>query len=470
MVAITYNNYLRNIIGLGTLLRADVVKTHGLDAFTTLCEFEDDDIKTMMNGIRKDPDSPIPISALIEKRVKLACYGAQLFTMIGRPVNGQILSLRRLKQIDIHRHITKEHKDPKDEMTKVSRSYSIDKALDELPTYLRSIIGVRGVALSYVVRENETPPALQPEGPDLPYATASGSLMNELITNTPHSGGGWEEDNARVYGILVEMVKDVPMASSLKRHQRDRNGRKAYLSLVQHHLGSAQWDKIILKAEEIQNSRVWNGKNSRYTLRRHIDMHRDAYNDMVRANDHVSYEAPNERTRVTRLLRSIQANHIASIAAAKTTIEATPIKRDDFEEAADFLILNAPAQKSMPNDQRISAVDTNDKDGIEDRFYTIDEYRSLSNNQKYKLKLLREGRGEEAGKQGGNNGGNGGGGSKKTKRRNMNQKKKFKRMKSENDEMKQRIAALESGKSNDSNGDTSNKEKVVEFNQRNKNK
>ena len=44
---------------------------------------------------------------------------------------------------------------------------------------------------------------------------------------------------------------------------------------------------------------------------------------MVRAQDHVAYEAPNERTRVGRLLKSIQAEHIASIAAAKTTIEAS---------------------------------------------------------------------------------------------------------------------------------------------------
>ena len=75
-------------------------------------------------------------------------------------------------------------------------------------------------------------------------------------------------------------------------------------------------------------------------------MHRDAYNNMTRAAENVGYEVPNERTRVTRLLWSIHANHMASVAAAKTTIEATPAKRDDFESAADFLILNAPSNCS----------------------------------------------------------------------------------------------------------------------------
>ena len=283
--------------------------------------------------------------------------------------------------------------------------------------------------------------------------------MNELVTHTPHSGGGWEEDNATVYGILQEMVKEVFMASSLKRHQRTRDGREAYLSLIQHNLGSAQWDKIILKAEEVHNSRIWNGRNSRYTLKRHVDMHRDAYNDMVRANEHVTYEAPNERTRVTRLLRSIQANHIASIAAAKTTIEATPAKRDDFEAAADFLILNAPANKVMQQEQRIAALETNlnDKDAkVEDRFYTSAEYSKLTSNQKFKLKLLREQRGEEASKTG------------KRQKRNESKKKKFKKLRTENEELKQRISALESNsdKAGDNKSDKTDSSKKVQFNQR----
>ena len=83
---------------------------------------------------------------------------------------------------------------------------------------------------------------------------------------------------------------------------------------------------------------------------------------MVRAKDHVTCEAPNERTRVTRLLKSIQAGHIASIAATKTTIEATPTMRDSYENAADFLILNAPAPKANQHDHRISSVVEGDDD------------------------------------------------------------------------------------------------------------
>ena len=63
---------------------------------------------------------------------------------------------------------------------------------------------------------------------DAPYAEASGSLMNELITHIPHSGVEWDEDNSIVSGIVQEMVCDTPTALSLKIHQCQQISRGAY--------------------------------------------------------------------------------------------------------------------------------------------------------------------------------------------------------------------------------------------------
>lgn len=475
-MAAVFNTYMRQTIGIGAQARVDVVKDNGLDSFAAFRNFEDDDVKTLATAVRKDNN--VPINAIIEKKMKLACYGARTYAMISRPVDSDSLSSSRLRELEIHKKVVKDHKDPVSDITKVSKSYSIDKALDTLPNFLRSKFGVRGVALSYVIREVETPPALNALSPDKPYSRESGSLMEELIIHTPHEGAAWDEDNATVFAILQEMVRDVPMASSLKRHQRTRNGRAAYLSLVQHNLGSAQWDKIILKAEEVQNVRVWNGRNGRYSIRRHVDMHRDAFNDMVRASDSVAYEVPNERTRVSRLLRSVQASHMASIAAAKTTIEATPAMRDDFELAADFLILNAPASQASGRSQRISQVTFEDDDEdlhdlkavkVDDRFYTPQEYRELSNQQKHKLKLLRSDRGADSKKSGK---GKGKGKGKRKGGTSGRPDKKFKKMQSENKKLKQRISALETKTSPSSDDDAeqdsddNESDTSVQFNQR----
>ena len=196
---------------------------------------------------------------------------------------------------------------------------------------------------------------------------------------------------------------------------------------------------------------------------------------MVRANEHVQYEVPNERTRVGRLLKSVQANHLASVAAAKTTIEATHAMRTDFEQAADFLILNAPIIKSNQNNHRISALNMDDDHGgktlqdldhvrVEDRFYDPKEYNQLSNDQKAKLRLICLERNENDGKNGK--------GKSCNSRCNQRRKKNYRKFKEENEELKQRIAALESNKESnkddsksDDESDQSNNKKI-RFNQR----
>ena len=215
---------MRTVIGLDTQARVDAVRDNGLASFASFSNFEDNDVKTLATAVRKDVN--VQINAIVEKKMKLAYYGARTYTMISRQVNASKLNLHRLKELEVHKKVVKEHKDPVSDITKVSKTYGIDKALDTLLNFLRSKFGVRGVVLSYVIRDNEVPPALEPLRTNKPYSEALGSFMEELITHTPHNGAGWDEDNATVFTFLQEMVRDVPMSSSLKCHQRIKEEEK----------------------------------------------------------------------------------------------------------------------------------------------------------------------------------------------------------------------------------------------------
>ena len=87
----------------------------------------------------------------------------------------------------------------------------------------------------------------------------------------------------------------------------------------------------------------------------HIAKHRDAHNELVRASQFVQYEVPNEHTRVSRLLKSIISTD-GAILAAITPIQGISTMRDNFEQAADFLLLTAPAPKEIMKSCRISAI------------------------------------------------------------------------------------------------------------------
>ena len=119
---------------------------------------------------------------------------------------------------------------------------------------------------------------------------------------------------------------------------------------------------------------------------------------MMRAEDHIGYQPPNEYTRFHCLLNSIKSTDIR-IVSAITTIIGYTIKRGNFEQAEDFLLLADPVRKNdtSENEHQISAVNDEGSDGnkkysgykgfknvdkgssgVELRYYLFKEYKNLT--------------------------------------------------------------------------------------------
>ena len=61
--------------------------------------------------------------------------------------------------------------------------------------------------------------------------------------------------------------------------QRTRDGRGAFQAIQRHTKGKSKWNKVLEDAESMVQTRVWNGKNSRFLLKAHTNKHREAHND-----------------------------------------------------------------------------------------------------------------------------------------------------------------------------------------------
>ena len=151
--------------------------------------------------------------------------------------------------------------------------------------------------------------------------------------------------------------------SDLKPFQKRRDGRGALAALELRNMGNLKWYSIVPEAESKVLTLKWNGENNRYRLACHIYLHILAHNEMVRAEDHIGYQPPNEYTRVQRLIKSIDYTDIRTVSAI-TTILGDTIKRGNFEQAADFLLLAAPVRKNDTSDNKhlISAVNDEGSD------------------------------------------------------------------------------------------------------------
>ena len=290
-----------------------------------------------------------------------------------------------------HKKLISEHKDP-EKMPSVDKSFGIIRAMDLLPSHLRDRLGVRKVPLSYVIRSDEAPAVIGILAPNKATSDDYESIAEELIQCVPLAGDQYNEDNAKVFQIIQDMVNGTSFESSIKAHQRRRNGRAAYLALCQHNLGTSKWDKVVEEAESYMMKRKWTGKNYRFSLRQHISKHREAFNEMVRASQFIPYEVPNKHTRVGRLIKSIQSKD-PSIISAPTHIQGSITQRDNFELAADFLLLPAPKHKELAEGMhRVSSIKSSyppkqgmGKTDIELRYYSKEEYKHLTKAQKKEL-------------------------------------------------------------------------------------
>lgn len=427
--------YLKQVIGLGDnaegTIKANAFIGQGMDDITEIHEFSgSDDIKNLCAAVRKpggqveNPDSvaahnaavtanaaaaqnaqvPVPpitmmtdpghnVPTVCELRLTLAAQGGKMYTSIGRDVNATTLSRTRLREFRKHLTMVARHTNP-DPLPEISRAYGIMKFLDQFPSLLRETLGGSQVALSYVLRDEAVPNTLPALLANKIWSDGKTSFMDELIAYMPHSGQEYDEDNAMVFTLLMHSLSGSQHMASITQYQSKRDGRKAFKSLFMHNMGSSKWEKMVESAEMCLNQRVYNGKNPRYPLRDHIARNREAFNDMVRAKGNISYEPPNETTRVRLLLNSIIAPELVS---AKNVIMADPAKKDDFEQAADYLLLVAPVKKPGPSYHRISMVNhqTGKRKrvvGVEDRYYKLHEWKALTQDQRDEVNRLRDAR------------------------------------------------------------------------------
>ena len=169
----------------------------------------------------------------------MTAYTASTYKRTGCIVETSNLNRARLNEMKNHKNAVENHHDP-ELLPEISKSFSVMKFLDQLPTYLLDVMGVSGVALSYVIRENATPPAVLPALLDnKPWSDGHSSVMEELVAFTKHEGPSFKADNAYIFRILSNALSGTSAMTSITRHQRNRDGRSAYHDFVTHNMGLA---------------------------------------------------------------------------------------------------------------------------------------------------------------------------------------------------------------------------------------
>ena len=103
---------------------------------------------------------------------------------------------------------------------------------------------MRKIPLSYVIRQTST---VRDDVDDPP--TNYYNILSEMINRGDHNHASFSDDNALVWFLIHECLKETPFYVSIRSFARNRDGRRAYDALCMHNLGSSKWEIIIQKAQ-----------------------------------------------------------------------------------------------------------------------------------------------------------------------------------------------------------------------------
>lgn len=429
-------------MGLSAATAAKLI-TEGIEHPSDLAEFDKDTLKQVAENLRKhgdmmdDPDKNAPKGSKIPKVYVLGAKSLKRLLEISELIRfyetiGRRLTAENIMYDPTCKDFTEQWKalkarksedDP--DVPKITKSLPIIKWTEAFDDFLSRTVGSRTIPLAYVTRDSSAVPAVAPPMEmNKPHSLEHGSVEGDLIARASHNHALFRDDNAKVYYLLEEATRGTPYAASLKPYQRLKDGRSALSSLRKQYAGRDKWEAEIKRQDELLHNRLWKGQ-SNFTLEKFIAQHRNAYVSMVQCAQHVSFQLPNEHTRVGYLLDAIQTSDAglqAAIAQIKTD-DAPMGKRNNFEDSASYLLPYDPVAKKRQvtgkrdHDSTISDVTAEvsagfgtkvgvGKTGVHLRWHTKPEYAKLPLDQKKELAEWRK-------KTEGETGGKGNKGSKK---------------------------------------------------------
>ena len=388
-------------LGIPQDVRA-ALREEGIDSVDDLLEFDKTAIEQIASNFRRRAP-PVTFGAKMQKRMIEACDLVRFYHDIGRvwtPANLRYVTIRNFSQQWKSLMDRKEGDQP--EVPKISKELGILRWSEAFKDFLHRCIGARGAPLSYVVRSIVVPQGpLPPTATDCPHTEANGSVENDLVAFASHDHPLYRDDSKKVYFLLEEASRGTSFAASLKPFQAAKDGREAFLAFMRQFAGKDKWDKELKRCNNLLNTRTWKGQ-SNFTLERFVSQHRNAFITMQQCSEHVSFQLPNELTRVKYLLDAIDNSNAelqAAIAMIRQDDEADG-KMNNFEAAAAYLIPCDPVAKKQQVGSKRPAADISSANiqnrhkkkkagmgvtGVELRFHNRAEYNKLNKLQKAEL-------------------------------------------------------------------------------------
>ena len=156
-----------------------------------------------------------------------------------------------------------------------------------------------------------------------------------------------------MFELIETAVRGTAIAASIAPFCRERNGRNAFLAIRAQHAGRDVWDKLVKEAETILQTRKWSGTTN-VTLAQHMGKHCQAFIMLTECAEHHPVNVPNEHSRVTHLMESIQSTDPTVLAALAAVRQDENDKRVNFENSFAYLVVVCLVEAKLAKKGKVS--------------------------------------------------------------------------------------------------------------------
>jgi hypothetical protein len=401
-------------IGFSEAAAQALVEEQGMNELEEIRLLSDDEVESLCKVIRRPggtipnpaggPPIPAPgvqVNQRAEGHLKLLAFYLRHQERVSRPVNAPDLTLATIRTVRELREFESTYKDPSTDLPTINVK-DWPKTMEAIEEYLRSVLGERKIPLAYVVRKNEN----IPDGDD--PSTSYPTRQDEMIARAPHysidADGHKIPDpvylvnREKVWEIIASITRDKDAWTYVRPAQKHRDGRAAFHNLFTHFLGPNNVDNMATLAEDKLKSTVYHGEQRRWDFERYVNVHKQQHSVLEGLVEH-GYAGIDPRSKVRYLLDGIKTDKFDAV---KTRIMSEERLRNDFDSCVTLYqdyIRQTSKSKTAANTVNISELKTGKRkfEQVEDRYYTKEEYASLTPDQKKELASKRTKRGHKPG-------------------------------------------------------------------------
>ena len=417
---------LHNVVGFPTA-GATALLAEGYGTLEAISGLDEDEVHYLCKNIRK-PGGPsatapgVAIPHLAEQQLILLAFMLRTKKLCSRPL---VLSDVTLPNILAHKSLQKslkKYKDPETEFDVVPLKDNWPKIFELLIEHISKFRGKETmVSLGYVIRTEATVVA-SVDDPLTNYSDMDAQQIARcpifMGTSTTIKEPSFQAENAQVWTILHDIFCTTPTYQYMKRFAKTKDGRGAFLALIDTYLGKMNTNLLASKYEKERDNLIYTGDKRNFTFQKYIDKHVEFYNILQGLKEH-GYHGVDDDTRVRKFVEGV-----------KTPLLDVPCSRCSgkpgltFETAVrtflDYIQQRFPHGVGRTDPRSISQVDV-EKDprggkrkdrprsgdrtslvsDVALRYYSKEEYKKLSTEDKNALRLARKKNGK-----GGNNGRN----------------------------------------------------------------